>query len=233
MVNSKAAVLATGFTLVAGSAFAADKLELLALEDEMLPEPQVTAEAVFVGLVRPRSGDDGAVASETILAAIPPAHRSADVCVRVTTEDGRYSGRARYRGAEGGASAMTLMDYVPEHTELKSYEEADVAVLTFPCSTASKLSDVAVATWRAEDVGELGPTVQLLVNSFRANAAFLIVNDAEQVDCKPTAGGERAAFDFVCPLQVSKIQGGARVALYRVRGASFDPEVVINVVGWE
>ena len=233
MVNSIAAVLATGLALFAGPALAADRLELLALEDEMLPEPRVTAEAVFVGLVRPRSDNDGEVASETILAALPPNYRSADVCVRVTTEDGRYSGHARYRGVDGGTSAMTLMDYVPEHSELKAYEDAKVAVLTFPCSAAKALSDVAVASWRADEVGDLSPTAQLLVNSFRADAAFLIVNDAEQVDCQPTAGGERAAFDFVCPLQVSKIRGGARVALYRVRGTSFDPEVVINIVGWE
>lgn len=233
MVNSRVIALVLGLGACPLTALAADRLELVALEDEMLPEPQVTAEAVFVGLVRPTHGTSAPVAGETILAALPPSRRPSEVCVRVTTEDGRYSGHARYRAGEAGQSAMTLMDYVPERTELRDYRDSEIAVLTFPCGTGPALTDVAVATWRADAEDDLGQTVQVLVNSFRADAAFLIVNDAKQVDCTPKSGGERAAFDFACPIPVADIKGGARVALYRVRGTSFDPEVAINIVGWE
>ncbi|MDE9451676.1 hypothetical protein J3R80_14465 [Aliiroseovarius sp. Z3] len=214
-------------------ALAADRLVLVDLEDEMLPEPRVTAEAVFVGLVRPTNNTNDPEAGETILAALPPDARSADVCVRVTTEDGRYFGHARYSAEAGGASPMTLMDYVPLRPELRDYQAAEIAVLAFPCSADPALTDVAVASWRADDTDDLGQTVTVLVNSFRADEAFLIVNDAKQVTCVPTAGGERAAFDFSCDIDVSEIKAGARIALYRMRGTSIDPEVAINVVGWE
>ncbi len=233
MVNSKVILLAFGLANGVTCALATDRLVLVNLEDEMLPEPRVTAEAVFVGLVRPTSADSTQMAEETIIAALPPGKRATDVCVRVTTEDGRYFGQARYRADSTGTSPMTLMDYVPVRTELRDYEASEIAVLAFPCSTDAALTDVAVASWRADNVDDLGQTVSVLVNSFRAEAAFLLINDAKQVDCVPTAGGERAAFDFSCEMDVADIKGGARVALYRMRGTSLDPEVSINIVGWE
>ncbi|MCK0140524.1 hypothetical protein [Aliiroseovarius sp. F47248L] len=233
MVNSKVIMLACGLATCTTHAFAADRLVLVNLKDEMLPEPRVTAEAVFVGLVRPTINARDQAGRETILAALPPNARSTDVCVRVTTEDGRYFGNARYSAEAGGDSPMTLMDYVPLRPELRDYEDAEIAVLAFPCSADSALTNVAVASWRADDTDDLGQTVTVLVNSFRADEAFLIVNDANQVTCTPTAGGERAAFDFSCDIDVSEIKGGARIALYRMRGTSIDPEVAINVVGWE
>lgn len=233
MVNSKVILLACGLAACSTSAWAADRLELVNLEDEMLSEPRVTAEAVFVGLVRPTNNAKDPGGDETILAALPPEARSTGVCVRVTTEDGRYFGIARYSADVEGDSPMTLMDYVPKRPELRDYDDTQIAVLAFPCSPDPALTNVAVASWRANDTDELGQTVTVLVNSFRADEAFLTVNDAKQVTCAPTAGGERAAFDFSCDIDVSEIKSGARIALYRMRGTSIDPEVSINIVGWE
>lgn len=233
MVNFRAIVIGSAIAVCAIPLSAADRLELLDLDDEILSEPRVTAEAVFVGLVRQKHEPETQNAADTILAALPPGNRPTEVCVRVTTEDGRYSGNARYRSSEVGVSPMTLMDYVSEKKELGDYSDAEVAVLTFPCSTDPTLTNVAVATWRADDPSALGDVVSIYVNSFRADAAFLIVNDTKQVDCIPRAGGERAAFDYSCPLKTADVNGGARVTLYRIRGASIDPAVSINIVGWE
>ena len=233
MVNFRAIVIGFAIAVCAIPLSAADRLELLDLNDEILSEPRVTAEAVFVGLVRPKSNTDAQAASDTILAALPPGDRPAEVCVRVTTEDGRYSGNARYSSGEAGVSPMTLMDYVSDKKELKDYADTEIAVLTFPCSSGPALKNVAVATWRANETSVLDDIVTVYVNSFRADAAFLIINDAEQVDCVPEAGGEGAAFDYSCPLKTAHVNGGARVTLYRMRGASIDPAVSINIVGWE
>lgn len=233
MDNFRAIVLSSAIAVCALPVSAADKLKLLDLNDEILSEPRVTAEAVFVGLVRLKRKAETQAPSDTILAALPPADRPAEVCVRVTTEDGLYSGNARYLSGETGESAMTLMDYVSDKQELRDYSDTEVAVLTFPCDTDPALTNVAVATWRANDASALGEVVTVYVNSFRADAAFLVVNDTEQVDCSPREGGARAAFDYSCPLNASQVTGGARVTLYRMRGASIDPAVSINIVGWE
>jgi hypothetical protein len=205
---------------------------LVSLEDEMLAEPQVTADAVFVGLVWPRKeGMPSQV--DAILAAFPPELRGEEVCVRVTTEDGLYSGKARYRESGQATSRLTLLPYIPQQAELAEYADQDIAVLAFPCATQSDISTVAVASWGSSTVDELGPEAVLLVNSFRASSAFLIIGDSKQADCVAIEGGQRAAYDFSCPLSISDLKSGTRIALYRTRGTSMDPEVAINVVGWE
>lgn len=233
MVKIRVISVILTYILSAAATFGADRLQLVSLKDDMLPEPQVTAEAVFVGLVRPKANSVTGTNSETILAALPPENRANGVCVRVTTADGLYSGVAEYKSSGAGSSNMTLMDYVSEEEALSAYSENEIAVLVFPCDGAMILSTAAVATWRGEDVLELGETVNLLVNSFRADAAFLIVNDSEQVDCLPYKVGERAAFDFSCQLDAKQIETGARLSLFRIRGASIDPELSLSVVGWE
>ncbi|WP_299962367.1 hypothetical protein [uncultured Roseobacter sp.] len=232
MINVRVLLHGAALMLATGPVMAADRLELVSLEDKMLAEPRVTAEAVFVGLVWPRrEGKQPAV--EVILAAFPPGLRSAEVCVRVTTEDGRYSGNARYRETRVATSSLTLLPYAPEEDDLSSYEDTNIAVLAFPCESSENLTTVAVASWASDSVADLGPEANLLVNSFRATSAFLIVGDTKQVDCISIMAGERAAYDFSCPIPIADIKSGARIALYRTRGTSLDPEVAINIVGWE
>lgn len=232
MINVGIAILVIFAALKPTPAAAADELELLSLDDEILTEPRVTAEAVFVGLVWPRLNEAEAV-SGLILAAIPPAMRGEEICVRVTTEDGRYTGIARYRDKGVATSAMTILPYAPAKAGLGDYSDDSVAVLAFPCSEAARLTDLAVTSWRSNEAGLRGESVNLLINSFRADEAFLVVDNAKEIDCVALDAGERAAFDFSCPLAVSDIRQGARVALFRVRGASMDPEVAINIFGWE
>ena len=232
MVNVRVMALAIGLGLSAAPATAADRLELVSLDDEMLPEPRVTAEAVFVGLIWPRL--QGAKPSTgSILAAIPPEMRINDVCVRVTTEDGRYTGDARYRNTGVATSAMTILPYVSTEDDLSAYADNTVAVIAFQCSDNAQIAELAVTSWRNDTAEGLGNTANLLVNSFRADAAFLLVDGAKEIECVAMAGGERAAFDFSCPLSIADIQGGVRVSLFRVRGASLDPEVSIDIVGWK
>ncbi len=233
MVKFRVVLIILTYILSAGAMFGADRLQLVSLKDDMLPEPQVTAEAVFVGLVRPKVTTVQGTSSETILAALPPENRTNGVCVRVTTADGLYSGVAEYKSAGADTSNMTLMDYVSDEEALATYSENEIAVLVFPCDSALALSTAAVATWRSDDVVELGESVNVLVNSFRADAAFLIVNDTEQVDCQPYKVGERAAFDFSCQLDAKQIESGAHLSLFRIRGASVDPELSLSIVGWE
>ena len=232
MVNVRVTTLAIGFALCAAPGMAADQLELLSLDEEMLPEPRVTAEAVFVGLVWPRSQDTAASAG-SILAAIPPDMRVNDVCVRVTTEDGRYNGDARYRDSGVATSAMTILPYVSTKGDLDVYADNAIAVLAFPCNENARIDTVAVTSWRSTAIDGLGETANLLVNSFRADAAFLLVDGFIEVGCLPLADGERAVFDFSCPLRIADIQSGARVSLFREWGVSLDPEVAIDIIGWQ
>ena len=51
MVNIRVVATVLTYAVCLTPAVAADRLELVSLEDEILPEPRVTAEAVFVGLV--------------------------------------------------------------------------------------------------------------------------------------------------------------------------------------
>lgn len=232
MVNLRQGALAIGFGLCSTPLLAADRLELVSLDDEMLPEPRVTAEAVFVGLVWPRLSSAD-VSTGSILAAIPPKRREEGVCVQVTTEDGRYKGDARYRDTGVATSALTILPYVPTEDDLGAYPDGNIAVMAFPCSDSAQISEVAVTSWQSDAVDGLGDTANLLVNSFRADAAFLLIDGATEVECNPIGVGERAAFDFSCPLRIADIGRGVRVSLFRVRGASLDPEVAINIVGWE
>lgn len=232
MVNLRVAILGVCFALTSVPAFAADELVLLDFDDDLLPEPRVTAEAVFVGLVWPRLNET-AVANETILAAIPQAMREQDVCVRVTTEDGRYTGKARYGNAGAATSSMALLPYGPADIGLGGYPDESIAVLAFSCNEAARFTNVAVTSWRSRDDQLLGDTANLLVNSFRADEAFLLVDGAKEIECIALDAGERAAFDFSCPLAIADIKQGPRISLFRVRGASMDPEVAVNVIGWE
>ncbi|MEM6385595.1 MAG: hypothetical protein AAF718_05085 [Pseudomonadota bacterium] len=232
MVNVRLLLAVLGWAFGSGVAISADRLDLVSLEDKMLSEPRVTAEAVFVGLVWPRR-EDRAPTEETILAAFPPDLRTGEVCVRITTEDGLYNGNARYKDNGVATSSLTLLPYIPKDGDLSVYEDQNIAVLAFPCEKEASLDEVVVASWGSDELADLGAKANLLVNSFRASTAFLIVGDSNQVDCEPIEGGERAAYDFSCPLSIADIKSGARIALYRTRGTSLDPEVAINIVGWE
>ncbi len=201
--------------------------------DEVLPAPRVTAEAVIVGLVLQKATAEPGAAARSVLAAIPPAARAGGVCLRVVTSDGLYQGRVAYDPVGPGAEPVALLPYETSTAQVFAYAEPDVAALAFPCAPGGALTRIGVATWAADDAAPLSGTAELLINSFRADQAFVALGDGPQFDCVKLTDGSRAAFDFRCAIPVDLLAEGAALTLFRARGASLDPEITVDVIGWK
>lgn len=244
MVNPCSPILAAPLLLALATSGAADVVAL-DMQERLTPEAEVSAEAVFVGLVRPwearvergvppREEDAGAA---FVVLDVPADLDERGLCVRVVTADGRYSAEERIPSAGIGGDAMIQGRYMPAYDTIFDYEEPEIAILAWACS-AEPATDVTpltmtFGTWQGPFDGDVDTDAAsyLLVNSFRASSAFVVVDGITQISCQPVPEGARAAFDFRCPLQWETVRNGAEITLFRVRGGAMDPPVTARIAG--
>lgn len=200
------------------------------VDDVLLDEPRVTAEAVVLGLVRyGAAGGDGTEAE--ILAAVPEGWGEAPVCVKVRTRDGLYSGRASFAPPPGWTGGdLAAMNYTTERRKLFDYPDDAVAVLATPGDCDAPVAELAAATWQAPEGATPEGAAHLLLNSFRADEVYLIV-DGTEVACEPIDQGSRASFDTRCAIDQALLAGGADIVINRLRGGSADLPLTVRAAG--
>ena len=216
-------MLMTGFALLAGAlaapAVAAPLEGRAALVERYAPAADISG-APLVGLVAGRSG---AVLPQTVTARIPGAWAGETLCVRLVSSDGRYSA---FRPFDVPADWQTELAQLAIPTQFESQlnqlqpEELGILVSLDDCSGGAAGERIVPATWSGDG---LAPGAVLLVNSFRADEAYLFdAASGSDVSCAPLAVATRTAFDTACPLPEAWTGGSGvlELELNRVRRGS-------------
>ena len=230
MINMRGLALIAGIWTVAPNvAWAAERFERIgAVVDNYFNESPVTADAVVTGFVRYATNVSAGPRTTEVLADVPADWAGSEICIKVTTNDGLYSGRGRFASpAKWAASDIAAFAYETDTREIFEYSQSDIAVVAKPGNCDEPLTSLTIASWGAAS-SELEPLGYLLLNSFRADAVFLLIGESE-VDCEPIMKGPRASFDFRCPIDIELISGGAEAQIYRLRGQSADPPLLIKL----
>lgn len=247
MVNRAGWAVTIAAGIASGGGVGAAEVALINVEERLVPEAQVSAEAVLVGLVRPwLAKGDSVNAQGSALGAAGDRRRAEitihvpkigprDICVRVVSADGRYTLAGLVAGPDLGADEVVDGYYDPSYADAFAYSQNQMAVLARPCGAGVPQGplELTVAAWRGGTAGGEMPaeTVDLLVNSFRADRTLLAVEGrGAPVECTPVEDGSRAAFDFRCTLDWDEVSSGAAVTLYRVRGGAMDPPVTAIIL---
>lgn len=140
----------------------------------------------------------------------------AELCVRVITADGLYSGEAHFQLQESmpAAGAMAELQYLmegdAESTALSEYqahvrpEARDFAALITPGDCSPRpLERVLIGTWEADDAAGPGVGIELLVNGLGATEVRVSGEGIENTGrCVRASSGRRVGFDFNCGLSV-------------------------------
>ncbi|WIY52338.1 hypothetical protein O9Z70_12830 [Devosia sp. YIM 151766] len=186
------------------------------LRERYAPSADISGSAV-IGLVAARAGP---AVPNAIIASIPAGWAGQDICARMVSSDGRYDATRPFFVPAAWPAGLARLD-IPTRFEaqLNALEEValGVAVSLGDCDQANEERQFVPAAWGSAALGE---TLLLLVNSFRADEAYLYFPESgADVDCAPAAIEARTAFDMVCPLPAELVaQGGAQAAeLNRVR----------------
>lgn len=146
---------------------------------------------------------------------VPEDWSDAKLCARVTSIDGLYEGTAVYTVPTGWTGGIAPFEFPTRYGELLRDAKDDtlaVRVTRDGCDEAAE-GEVSVALWNARDIG----AVDLLVNSFRADAIFLYVGGAATpLRCSAIEQGGRTAFDTKCTVTLDGLSGRVPIELYRV-----------------
>ncbi len=165
-------------------------------------------------------------------AIVPAAWQGRTMCVRLTSNDGRYVAEQAYEiGAswQGGLVALTYDTTYP--TQLRDYSASQMAVRIALGTCAAPEGTFAVAGW---DIGEAGAIEGglLMINSFRADEVYLIDRaTGRDIGCQAIGDGPRTSFDTYCPLPLDLLRGAGqlRLEVNRVRRGVFDPVALVDI----
>jgi hypothetical protein len=194
-------------------------------------EADVSARAVVIGAVRPwREPAAPRPPLDAITADIPAEWRRDPVCLALVTQDGLYEYRSTLQApADWDGATPVALEFEPSIALLERYAAGEVALLTGRGDCDAEPAALAPASLGLAAAGR-AETVELLINSFRADEVYLIVGHAPDFavqECRPLAQGSRVAFDHRCPIPVGSFDGPTPVQIMRLRNQSPDPRIEI------
>jgi hypothetical protein len=191
---------------------------------ERYAEAQISGEAV-VGVVfnQPLLQPE-----PTLLAAIPSGWGKSKICVRLASNDGRYTGTQNYDVGKNWSGKTIPLPWKSRHlAQIKKLGPIDMAVLVKKGSCADG-SDLTVGSWN----GNASGGVMMQVNSFGADQVYIFAGqDAKSIDCKSVLNENHLAYDFLCPLPTSALKGAdpVKIEIDRVRQGQVDEPVTISI----
>lgn len=197
------------------------------LWERYAPSADISGSPVL-GLVAIRAGE---MAPSGIVAAIPASWEGQTVCARMVSSDGRYDAYRAFGVPAGWEGGVAELDIPTQHlTQLNALDEMElgVAVSMDDCAEQPETLRIVPAAWGSTG---LGGELRLLINSFRADEAYLYFSSHNlDVDCAPVATEARTAFDMVCPIP-SELAGAGTVEaeLNRVRRGAVMGSVYFTV----
>lgn len=181
-----------------------------------------------LGLVAIRAGE---TLPSGIAAAIPASWEEQMVCARMVSSDGRYGSYSAFWVPLGWRGEIAELEIPTEHlAELNALDEMElgVAVSLNDCAEQPEMLRIVPAAWGSTG---LGAELRLLINSFRADEAYLyFASENLDVDCEPVSTDARTAFDMVCPIPSALTGAGTvEVELNRVRRGAIMGSVYFTV----
>lgn len=205
------------FTLAGSLAGRAEPLEIRGeLRERYAPSADISGSPVL-GLVALRAGE---AAASRIVAQVPGSWAAQIVCARMVSSDGRYDASRPFGVPADWQGGIAELDIPTRYlAELDALDELElgVAVSMDDCSGQPDGLRIVPAVWGST---EMVPEIRLLINSFRADEAYLYIAARNaDIACDPVATEARTAFDMVCPLPQDLLaEGGVlEVELNRVR----------------
>ncbi|MEM9013356.1 MAG: hypothetical protein AAGE18_19215 [Pseudomonadota bacterium] len=158
-----------------------------------------------------------------------PSGWQGEVCISMLSADGLYEARNQYTLDAGQTGARVPVAYEGEHDDLLSaLEPVEIGVLLAQggCGTGPATT-YAPAFWRGQGIE--GDQVSLLINSRRAEQAFLFV-DQQPVACRALEHENRTAYDMACVVDAAALGAGPKdVQLWSYRNGQAQPPVPLTV----
>ncbi len=217
-------------------------LPFAALADEV--SPVALTSQPFDEVWRPAAEISGAVvvgfaaaaapftaeAGLNVSAMIPADWRGTDLCLRVTSADGRYESRNSYHvSADWAGGAIPLPYPSPDPARLIDLPSGEVTAALWQGDCAAPGSEIALVWWRG------GAQPLLMLNTSRADETFLLFTshpDWPEVTCLPSATAGRIAFDTVCPMPDGALeQPRLDVVVIPFRGGEMGREIALTLRG--
>lgn len=150
----------------------------------------------------------GALSGPATLAGLLIPTSAPHVCLTLLSRDGVYYSRNTYRipepaNAVGAAFALLPFERTSRRDLIAGYAEGELAVR----ATAGSCEDSASVYLVASAEGAFD-TVDVLINSFGANAVYYRTADGVEFDCSEFTEGRRTSFDYRCEVGAGLLGAG-------------------------
>ena len=166
---------------------------------------------------------------------VPATRAYEDVCLQVTSRDGRYRAQNTFRLPAGRSRASVRVVYPTQHAAI--FAEAGTQTIAFlarpgPCERQDEQRSLVVVL-AASEVAEIGP-ISIFVNAGRDDA-FVTARDGMGKDqserCARIREGARTAFDTECriPPPTSAVDVTAVVDIMRRGRLVRSEEIVLSL----
>jgi len=186
------------------------------LSERYAPSADISGSPVL-GVLALRAGGG---AGNSIVAQIPASWAGQVVCARMVSSDGRYDGNRPFGVPldwRGGLAQLDIPTQFGPQLDALDEMELGVSVSMEDCAAAPGEQHMVPAAWGST---ALGAEILVLVNSFRADEAYLYISSqGADIACEPARIEARTAFDMICPLPPKLVEAGGQldVELNRIR----------------
>lgn len=172
------------------------------IEESLLAGSAISG-ARIVGIMR--AGEDRWRNKPEFRVRIPADWQSDTVCLRLVSSDALYTASANYDVAQDKAAKTVRLEFESAKQQFwdslaanPSSDSVAALVTLGACDTLGELRP-AIPVEIAAPAGQA--TVTVYLNTFRADAAFVVWGD-EELDCEPVQAPVRTAFDMKCTLDL-------------------------------
>lgn len=198
------------------------------LVENYLPTAQISGQIVAGIAVAGAASTD----KPRLLSLIPASWAGSEVCFSLVSDDGRYKAEQQFHVKESWTGGHVDVPFKSGYEALLSGTTRDsLGVLLRRGKCGSNDGEpYAMVGWNI-DRPTLPGDATLLVNTFRADEAYLIDDKGNEVACTPRPSESRTAFDFSCtlPNDVAYGDGTLTFEINRIRRGTFDPGVEIEI----
>nr|WP_309503808.1 hypothetical protein [uncultured Roseovarius sp.] len=179
---------------------------------EFLREGADISGAVVVGVQVQTAAPDG----PSLMGYIPQAWKGSTICAQVVSVDGRYEAYGPYLVPDDWPGGTTPLEFPTKYQDqLRALPADGVGALVSQGDCGGQQGASTVALWNSTSL----ETIDVMVNSFRADDVFAYIADRPQpVRCQKINTESRIAFDSKCSIDARDIHGATKIGIYRITG---------------
>ncbi len=178
---------------------------------EFLREGADISGAVVVGVQVQSPAADG----PSLMGYIPREWKGGMICAQVVSADGRYEAYGPYLVPADWAGGTAPLEFPTRYQEqLRAFSKDGVGAMVWQGACGEQQASAkSVVLWNATDL----ETIDVIVNSFRADDVFAYVADRPQpIHCRKIETGSSIAFDSKCSIDADGIHGETKIEVYRI-----------------